>query len=79
MIKQKLYIHPMVLGGYHYETEDLDSWVKYEDIEDSITTLYVGCIYVTNDMMTGGYLNPWGSLPPYIEDLFKVLSKKEYV
>jgi len=39
---------------------------------------YVGSIYVTNDMMTGEYLNPWDSLPPYLEDLFKALSKKEY-
>lgn len=39
MIKQKLYIHPMVLGGYHYETDsELDSWVKYEDISESIAT-----------------------------------------
>lgn len=53
MIKQKLYIYPMVLGGYYYETEDLDSWIKYEDIQDSIDAFRASLVsrVATNDMV----------------------------
>lgn len=41
-----------------------------------LTTLgqYVQWVYVTDDEMTGGALNPWDALPSYLEDLFAALT-----
>lgn len=35
-------------------------------------TKYANWVYVTDDEMTGGLLNPWDTLPAYLESLFEI-------